>query len=159
MQRKQCPIAPGLVDLILGYCYTNHHSSSQLYGAALLHVSSIWSGILPGSKLQPTMIPSYPGLPQWFSTMFFLACLFFHLPCGTQTITKADWGILFVVSQEGWPNYSSHFFSPQKTSQFLLLSSASNPSVENSVSLILFLVSVSAYLASSEFWNSWTSYS
>ena len=26
-----------------------------------------------------TMIPSYPGLPQWFSSMFFLACLFFFI--------------------------------------------------------------------------------
>ena len=60
-----------------------------------------------------------------------------------------------MVSQDRGLNYSSHFFSPQKTSQFkLLFSSASNPLVENCVSLILYLVSISAYLASSEFWNS-----
>ena len=39
--KKAVSDSPGLVDLILGYCYTNHHSSSQLYGAAPLHVSSI----------------------------------------------------------------------------------------------------------------------
>lgn len=45
--KKVVSHSPGASGFDFLYCYTNHHSSSQLYGAALLHVSSIWAGILP----------------------------------------------------------------------------------------------------------------
>lgn len=85
--KKAVSDSPGASGFDIGILLHKPSQFLTVVWGSSVHVSSIWSGILPGSKLQPTMIPSYPGLPQWFSTMFFLACLFFHLPCGTQTIT------------------------------------------------------------------------
>ena len=139
----QCPIVSGLVDLML----------------ILLHKPSQFLTVVWGSSATcffylrwyfATMIPSYPGLPQWFSSMFFLACLFFS---SSLWYPDHNLGRLrnSLCGQSGQMTKLQQPFL--QTSQFLLFSSASNPSVENAVSLILFLVSVLAYLASSEFWN------